>query len=95
MLDKGIISPSTSPCGSPIVLIPKKYGTWRMPVDFQALNKITVRNRYPIQRKNDFLDQFKEEKFFTELYLRTVYHQVRIAESNIWKTAFKTKQGLF
>ena len=95
MLDKGIIMPRTSPCGSPIVLIPKKDGTWRMCVDFRALNKITVKNRYPLPRIDDFLDQLKEANFFTKLYLRRGYHQVRIAESDIWKTTFKTKQGLF
>ena len=61
MLDKGIIRPSTSPCGSPIVLIPKKDGTWRMCVDFRALNKITVKNHYLIPRIDDLLDQMKEE----------------------------------
>ena len=60
MLDKGIIRPSTSPCGSPIVLIPKKDGTWRMCVDFRDLNKIMVKNRYPLPRIDDFLDQLKE-----------------------------------
>ena len=69
ILDKGIIRPSTSPCGSPIVLIPKKDGTWRMCVDFGALNKVSIKNRYPFPRINDLLDQLKESKFFTNLYL--------------------------
>ena len=74
MLDKGIIRSSTSPCGSPIVLIPKKDGTWRMCVEFRALNKITVKNQYPLPRIDDFLDQLKEENFFTNLDLRIGYH---------------------
>ena len=77
MLDKGIIRPRTSPCGSPIVLIPKKDRTWRMCVEFRALNNITVKNRYPLPRIDDFLDQLKEENFFTKLDLRSGYHQVR------------------
>ena len=69
MLDNGLIRLSTSPCGSPIVLIPKKDGTWCMCVDIRDLNKITVNNQYPLPRIDDFLDQLKEEKFFTKLDL--------------------------
>ena len=79
MLDKGLIRPSTLPCDSPIVLIPKKDGTWRMCVDFRSLNKITVKNRYPLPRIDDFLDQLKEEIFFTKLDLRSGSHKVIIA----------------
>jgi hypothetical protein len=66
-LDKGVIVPSSSPCGSPIMLVPKKDGTWRMCVDFRALNKITVKNRYPLPRIDDLLDQLKDAKYFTKV----------------------------
>ena len=60
LFDKGIIQPSSSLCGSPIFLVPKKDGTWSMCVDFRALNKITVKNRYPLPRIDDLLDQLKD-----------------------------------
>jgi hypothetical protein len=88
-LDKGVIMPSTSPCGSLIVLVPMKDGTWRMCVDFRDLNKIMVKNCYPIPRIDEFLDQLKDAKYFTNLDLRSGYHQIRIVEGERWKTTFK------
>ena len=94
LLDQGAIRPSSSPCGSPIVLVMKKDGTWRMCVDYRALNKIMIKNRYPLPHIDDLLDQLKDVVFFTKLDLHSGYDQIRIEESDVWKTAFKTKQGL-
>src|SRR5271168_637745 len=95
MLEKGFIRPGTSPCGSPIVLVRKKDGLWRMCIDYQALNKITIRNCYPLPRIDDLLDQLKEVVYFSKLDLHSGYYQVIFSEQDAWKTAFKTKQGLY
>jgi hypothetical protein len=95
LLDTGVIKPSSSPCGSPIVLVPKKDGGWRMCIDYRALNKITVKNRYPLPRIDDLLDQLRHATIFTKLDLKSGYHQVPIRKEDSWKTAFKTRQGLF
>jgi hypothetical protein len=95
LLQKGHIRPSSSPWGSPIVLVQKKDGTWRLCIDHQALNKITVQNRYPITWIDDLLDQLKGEKYFSKIDLKSGYHQVPIEPSDVWKTAFKSKEGLF
>eukprot|EP00253_Pinus_taeda_P010211 PITA_10211 len=95
LLNKGIIRPSSLSCGSPIVLVPNKDITWCMCVDFRALNKIIVKNCYPLHRIDYLLDQLKDANYFTKLDLRSGYHQIRIVEGDIWKTTLKTKQGLF
>jgi hypothetical protein len=74
-----VIMPNSSPCGSPIVMVPKKDGTWRMCVDNRALNKIMVKNRYPLPCIDDLLDQLKNVVYFTKLDLCNGYHQIRVA----------------
>jgi len=83
--------PNISPCGSPIVLVRKKDDLWRTCIDHRALNKIIIKNRYPLRCIDDLLDQLKEAVYFTKLDLHSGYHQVRVAEQDAWKTAFKTK----
>ena len=89
LLNKGIIRPSSSPFGSHIILVPKKDGTWHMCVEFRVLNKIMVKNHYPLPRIDDLLDQLKYAKYFTKLDLRSGYHKNRIDEGDIWKTTLK------
>ena len=95
LLQRGHIQPISSPCRSPIVLVKKKDGTWRLRIDYKALNKITVWNWYPIPRIDNLLHQLRGSKIFSKIDLKLGYHQVPIEQTNVWKTAFKSKVCLF
>lgn len=94
-LENGFISRSTSPAGAPIMFVKKKDGSLRLCVDYRGLNKVTVKNRYPLPLINEMLDRLTSATVFTKLDIRNAYHRIRIAEGDEWKTAFRTRYGHF
>jgi hypothetical protein len=95
LLDKQYIRPSASPWGSPVLFVRKKDGTMRLCIDYRSLNAVTIKNKYPLPRIDDLLDQLRKAKFFSKIDLRSGYHQMKIRESDIPKTAFVTRYGQY
>ena len=93
MTEKGFIRPSVSPFGAPVLFVKKKDGSLRMCVDYRGLNKVTRKNSYPLPRIDDLFDQLQGARIFSKIDLRSGYHQVRVAEGDIPKTAFCTRYG--
>ncbi len=95
LLAKGYIKPSKSPYGAPVLFVHKKDGTLRMCVDYRALNKATMKNRYPLPRIDDLFDRLLGAKVFSRINLRSGYYQIRIAEGDEEKTACRTRYGSY
>nr|GFB28274.1 putative reverse transcriptase domain-containing protein [Tanacetum cinerariifolium] len=93
LFDKGFIRPSSSPWGAPILFVKKKDGSFRMCIDYRELNKLTMKNRYPLPRIDDLFDQLQGSSIYSKIDLSSGYHQLRVRESDIPKTAFKTCYG--
>ncbi|GKD13580.1 putative reverse transcriptase domain-containing protein [Tanacetum coccineum] len=91
--DKGFIRPSSSPWGAPVLFVKKKYGYFRMCIDCRELNKLTVKNRYPILRIDDLFNQLQGSSVYSKIDLKSGYHQLKVRDEDIPKTAFRTRYG--
>lgn len=95
LLDQGFIRPSTSPWGAPVLFASKRDGSLRLCIDYRALNKLTIKNSYPLPRIDDIFDQLSYAKYFSKIDLRMGYHQIRMEPESIPLTAFNTRYGHF
>ena len=89
LVDKGFIRPSVSPWGVPVLFVKNKDETLRLCIDYRQLNRVTIKNKYPLSRIDDLFDQLQGARVFSKIDLRLGYHQLRIRETDIPKTAFK------
>ncbi|GJS37034.1 putative reverse transcriptase domain-containing protein [Tanacetum coccineum] len=93
LTEKGFIRPSSSPWGAPVLFVKKKDSSFQMCIDYRELNKLTVKNRYPLPRIDDLFDQLQGSSIYSKIDLRSGYHQLRVREEDIPKTAFRTRYG--
>ena len=93
LLDKGFIRTSASPWGAPVLFVKKKDGSMRLCIDYRELNKVTIRNKYPLPRIDDLFNQLQGAQVFSKIDLRSGYHQLRVKEDDIPKTTFQTRYG--
>ena len=94
-MDKGFIRPSTSPWGAPVLFAKKKDKTLRLCIDYRQLNRVTIKNRYPLPRIDDLFDPLRGARVYSKIDLRTGYHQLRVRDTDIPNTAFRTRYGHF
>jgi hypothetical protein len=95
LLEKGFIHPSTSPWGAPILFVNKNDGGFRLCVDYRVLNKVTIKNSFPLPRIDDIFDQLTSAKFFTKIELRSDYYKIKLDKDAFPKTASRARYGLF
>jgi len=93
LLGKGFIRPSVSPWGAPVLFVRKKDGSLRLCIDYRMLNQITIKNKYPLPRIDDLFDQLQSATIFSKIDLRSGYHQLRVRDIDIPKTAFRSRYG--
>ncbi|KAB2632511.1 S ribonuclease [Pyrus ussuriensis x Pyrus communis] len=93
LVDKGFVQPSTSPWGAPVLFVRKKDGTLRLCIDYRQLNRVTIKNRYPLPRIDDLFDQLRGACVFSKIDLRSGYYQLKISRDDVPKTAFRTRYG--
>src|SRR5262249_26146376 len=93
LMDQGFVRPSVSPWGAPVLFVKKKDGSMRLCIDYRELNKVTIKNRYPLPRIDDLFDQLQGASVFSRIDLRSGYHQLRIKPEDVSKTAFRTRYG--
>ena len=93
LVSKGFVRPSTSPWGAPVLFMKKKDGSLRLCIDYRELNKVTIRNQYPLPRIDDLFDQLQGARVFSKIDLRSGYHQLKIRSEDVPKTNFRTRYG--
>jgi hypothetical protein len=93
LLERKFVRPSVSPWGAPVLLVKKKDGSMRLCIDYRQLNKVTIKNRYPLPRIDDLMDRLVGARIFSKIDLRSGYHQIKVKDEDIQKTAFRTRYG--